>query len=54
MEKEAPWLMKEAERFSILSNIDWLQNEHLQMLKLEDMRNAIHSFSLILKDTIYS
>lgn len=33
MEKEAPGLMKEAEKFLILNNIDRLWKEHLQALK---------------------
>ncbi|MCH92814.1 protein translocase subunit SecA chloroplastic-like, partial [Trifolium medium] len=33
VEQQAPGLMKEAERFLILSNIDRLWKEHLQALK---------------------
>lgn len=33
VEKQAPGLMKEAERFLILSNIDLLWKEHLEALK---------------------
>lgn len=45
MEKEAPGLMKEAERFLILSNIDRLWKEHLQAIKFVQQAVGLRGYA---------
>ncbi|CAK9325691.1 unnamed protein product [Citrullus colocynthis] len=45
VEKEAPGLMKEAERFLILSNIDRLWKEHLQALKFVQQAVGLRGYA---------
>ena len=45
MEKEAPGLMKEAERFFILSNIDRLWKEHLQALRFVQQAVGLRGYA---------
>ncbi|XP_038683835.1 protein translocase subunit SECA1, chloroplastic isoform X2 [Tripterygium wilfordii] len=45
VEKEAPGLMKEAERFLILSNIDRLWKEHLQSLKFVQQAVGLRGYA---------
>lgn len=45
MEKEAPGLMKDAERFLILSNIDRLWKEHLQALKFVQQAVGLRGYA---------
>ena len=45
MENQAPGLMKEAERFLILSNIDRLWKEHLQALKLVQQAVGLRGYA---------
>ena len=45
MEKQAPGLMKEAERFLILSNIDRLWKEHLQALKFVQQAVGLRGYA---------
>ncbi|KAJ4968921.1 hypothetical protein NE237_015622 [Protea cynaroides] len=45
VEKQAPGLMKEAERFLILSNIDRLWKEHLQALKFVQQAVSLRGYA---------
>lgn len=45
VEKEAPGLMKEAERFLVLSNIDRLWKEHLQALKFVQQAVSLRGYA---------
>ncbi|KAL9385170.1 hypothetical protein Peur_022180 [Populus x canadensis] len=45
VEKEAPGLMKEAERFLILSNIDRLWKEHLQAIKFVQQAVGLRGYA---------
>lgn len=45
MEKEAPGLMKEAEKFLILNNIDRLWKEHLQALKFVQQAVGLRGYA---------
>ncbi|VAH60778.1 unnamed protein product [Triticum turgidum subsp. durum] len=45
VEKQAPGLMKEAERFLILSNIDKLWKEHLQALKFVQQAVGLRGYA---------
>jgi preprotein translocase subunit SecA len=45
VEKQAPGLMKEAERFLILSNIDRLWKEHLQALKFVQQAVGLRGYA---------
>lgn len=45
MENQAPGLMKEAERFLILSNIDRLWKEHLQALKFVQQAVSLRGYA---------
>lgn len=45
MEKQAEGLMKEAERFLILSNIDRLWKEHLQALKFVQQAVGLRGYA---------
>lgn len=45
MEKQAPGLMKEAERFLILNNIDRLWKEHLQALKFVQQAVGLRGYA---------
>ncbi|CAO2826695.1 unnamed protein product [Amaranthus hypochondriacus] len=45
VEKEAPGLMKEAERFLILSNIDRLWKEHLQAIKFVQQAVSLRGYA---------
>jgi preprotein translocase subunit SecA len=45
VEKEAPSLMKEAERFLILSNIDRLWKEHLQAIKFVQQAVGLRGYA---------
>ena len=45
MEKQAPGLMREAERFLILSNIDKLWKEHLQALKFVQQAVGLRGYA---------
>lgn len=45
VENEAPGLMKEAERFLILSNIDRLWKEHLQALKFVQQAVSLRGYA---------
>ncbi|KAL6615250.1 hypothetical protein ACP70R_037520 [Stipagrostis hirtigluma subsp. patula] len=45
VEKQAPGLMKEAERFLILSNIDRLWKEHLQALKFVQQSVGLRGYA---------
>lgn len=45
MEKEAPGLMKEAEKFLILTNIDRLWKEHLQALKFVQQAVGLRGYA---------
>ncbi|XP_022945327.1 protein translocase subunit SecA, chloroplastic [Cucurbita moschata] len=45
VEKEAPGLMKEAERFLVLSNIDRLWKEHLQALKFVQQAVGLRGYA---------
>lgn len=45
VEKEAPGLMKEAERFLVLSNIDRLWKEHLQAIKFVQQAVGLRGYA---------
>lgn len=45
VEEQAPGLMKEAERFLILSNIDRLWKEHLQALKFVQQAVGLRGYA---------
>lgn len=45
VEKDAPGLMKEAERFLVLSNIDRLWKEHLQALKFVQQAVSLRGYA---------
>ncbi|KAI3462248.1 hypothetical protein Pfo_018911, partial [Paulownia fortunei] len=45
VEKEAPGLMKEAEKFLILTNIDRLWKEHLQALKFVQQAVGLRGYA---------
>lgn len=45
VENQAPGLMKEAERFLILSNIDRLWKEHLQALKFVQQAVSLRGYA---------
>lgn len=45
MEEEAPGLMKEAEKFLILNNIDKLWKEHLQALKFVQQAVGLRGYA---------
>lgn len=45
VEQQAPGLMKEAERFLILSNIDRLWKEHLQALKFVQQAVGLRGYA---------
>lgn len=45
VEKQAPGLMKEAERFLVLSNIDRLWKEHLQALKFVQQAVGLRGYA---------
>lgn len=45
MEKQAPGLMKEAERFLVLSNIDRLWKEHLQSIKFVQQAVGLRGYA---------
>lgn len=45
VDKQAPGLMKEAERFLILSNIDRLWKEHLQALKFVQQAVGLRGYA---------
>lgn len=45
VEKQAPGLMKEAEKFLILSNIDRLWKEHLQALKFVQQAVGLRGYA---------
>lgn len=45
MEKEAPGLMKEAEKFLTLTNIDRLWKEHLQALKFVQQAVGLRGYA---------
>ena len=45
MENQAPGLMKEAERFLVLSNIDRLWKEHLQALKFVQQAVGLRGYA---------
>lgn len=45
MEKQAPGLMKEAEKFLILNNIDRLWKEHLQALKFVQQAVGLRGYA---------
>jgi preprotein translocase subunit SecA len=45
IEKQAPGLMREAERFLILSNIDKLWKEHLQALKFVQQAVGLRGYA---------
>lgn len=45
MEKEAPGLMKEAEKFLVLTNIDRLWKEHLQALKFVQQAVGLRGYA---------
>lgn len=45
MEKQAPGLMKEAERFLILTNIDRLWKEHLQAIKFVQQAVGLRGYA---------
>ena len=45
MEKESPGLMKEAEKFLVLSNIDRLWKEHLQAIKFVQQAVSLRGYA---------
>ncbi|MQM12414.1 hypothetical protein Taro_045333 [Colocasia esculenta] len=45
VEKEAPGLMKEAEKFLVLSNIDRLWKEHLQAIKFVQQAVSLRGYA---------